>query len=702
MASKPKTLTPTKEGVAKKAFNAAARNYKKVETYGTEALLQHATKLGIKVDQNLFPSLDAEEHRIALIESCVKGDSIFSDKLTDKPEVKDTQLQNYMFYNQLYFMAMSQLMQPNEQGSLMVGLVGSLSMLAGAAIMNEDFRKNLKEHAEDALIKYVEPFKSKAPKLWQELSARVESHPGCESPEGIAIKLLRFQHQATEAVSNGKSTREVNKLLLKKTAELRNEAEVANISWDEIIRMRDDLANTMNRVDKDRQEAYGADWKNQTKMALNEKSDGLGEKVGIDKISFSQTQDWELPVDTKSVARRLVAYQKQLQEAVEAVHNTEDANFEMPAKYAHLDGKKEHELFADALDEVAALKTYAEKVLKVKWSEVAAEYDQLNKNRYDKAGSVVRAYKGEEPHPNDIKFDVPPTESEYNAAEQAIKEHNNFMHYELPVDAASAGRCLKKYQQDAYENVRDISTRHNYKRKSMDSGAAYDLANKLCQNVQVASKILGFDWRDTVIAYRKDVFNTVEGDESKSVIWTEITDKSIQANIPRYTVTYERGKKGELEKKSVRLSKKESVAAWDGALFDSSGNKIKDNVLLQVRNPYVSDEATIAYTGLMNERNVINLEIEELQKSGGSSIDLYTAEQKLSDIEKRFDELEKALSSDGFTIDMLVKIKNDAMEAYDERIRGFAKKYGGEVKLNESLCKDEMQKDDSASYGPEA
>ena len=692
------------KSAARKAFDKASSTYKKVERYGTEQLMEHAEKLGRKVNENIYPELTAEEHRIALIETCIKTDEIFSDNITDKPEAKTTQLQNYMFYNQLYFLAIAQMTQSGANGNMLEGLVGGLSMIAGAAIMNEDFRKNLKEHVEDALIKYVEPFKDSQPKLWQELSARVESHPGCESPEGIAIKLLRYQHQAAEAVSKGASTKEMNELLLKKTAELKGEADAANIPWSQVIQMRTALTNSLDTKEKDREAAYGKGWKNQVKMELNSKREGLGKTVGIDKLSHAETKDWEAPIDTISVAKRLVSYQKQLQEAVEALHNSEEG-FEMPPKFAHLKGKKEHELFESALSEVVKLKAYAEKTLDLDWSEITAEYDNLNKERYDIPSSMKRMYEGRPSQTDVIRLDGKmPTETEYESAKEAIRRHNNFMHYELPVDADSAGRCLKKYQQDAFENVRDISERHNYGRKAMDSGSAYALADKLCQNVQVASKALGFDWTDTVTAYRKDVMKTVRKREDLSVIWRELSEGSVVTNIPENTTVYVLDENGKSQKVVKPLSKSEQIPAWDGAVFDASGNKLNATTLFQVRNPYTSDEATLAFTALMNERNAAELEKKELlsQSGGKETPSILTVQQRLSDIDDRFSKMNRALISDRYTPNDILQIKQDAMAAYDEQIKQFTEMYEEKhgIRLDEGLMRNNEKKDDSASYGP--
>jgi hypothetical protein len=126
-----------------------------------------AEKASISINDNIFPGLTPEEHRLALIESCVNTDNIFTDHIDDPPEKASEDFKDYMFYSQLYFLAASQMMQPDETGSILPGIVGGLSMIAGAALMSDDFRKNMKQHVEDKLVKYVEPFKDSAPKLWQ-------------------------------------------------------------------------------------------------------------------------------------------------------------------------------------------------------------------------------------------------------------------------------------------------------------------------------------------------------------------------------------------------------------------------------------------------------------------------------------------------------------------------------------------------------
>lgn len=686
-----------------------------------------AEKVAIKVSDNLFPNLDVEHHRLALIESCINTNEIFKDNISDPSTKSGNDIRDYMFYNQLYFLAAAQISQPSENGSLLPGLVGALSMIAGAAIVNDDFRKNLKDHAEDALLKYVEPFKDSAPKLWQTINAKVESHPGCVSPESIAMKLLRYQKQAHDMVEEGKaSTKYANNLLLKKTSELKQAANEMNIDWEQVIQMRDKLSADMTALQNDREQKYGSDYKERACNEMDSRSPGLSDKTG-GASDWKSTCEWEAPIDVQSVAKRLVSYQKQLQEAVEELHESKDGDT-ISSKFSHLSGKTEDKYFASAIKEVAELKKYTEKVLGLDWDDVTDEYDRLNTSEYDKHANVIKAYEKyvdkENRDPNSPHYGEHnqkyhderksamqprcPSNEMYEKAKAAIREHNLFMYYELPVDADSAGRCLKKYQQDAYENVRDIPTRHNYKHASMSSNEAYYMSNELCKQVKAASAILDFDWKKTIREYRKDVYKTILKDDKKSAIWKEISGGDIIANIPENTITYIPQPNGPAKKEIKKLNYKERIASWDGTIYDSHGNQIPADSMIQVRDPYTKDEAKDVYTNLFSQylnakqqEAVLNQTASETGKD--VSADLMRIHAKMDEVNKKCDEVDKSLIDDHFSPRIIAEIREEAMQFFKDRETGYTENYKkqyGDVVLDESLAPNEPDGDDPSYSTP--
>jgi len=697
-----------KSGTSKSFTNEDARE-KKESAFDKAAYVAAMAGKGMaeKINTNLFPNLSADEHRLALIESCINTNAIFDDDIRDPASKSSKNIGDYMFYNQLYFMATAQLTQPGETGGLLPGLVGGLSMIAGAAFVSKDFRNNLKEHAEDSLLKFIEPFKETAPKLWHTIAAKVESHPGCVSPESIAIKLLRYQRQSAELVDKGEiSSKFANSLLLKKTSELKQAAESMNIEWDDVIEMHSNLNRDLNNLDADRRFKYGDDFSHDACGEMDAKAEGLSIKTGGAK-PWEPTEDWATPLDSQSLADKLIVYQHQLQDAIEDLHNKNDGD-DINPKFAHLSGKSEDEYLASAIKEVAELKSYTEKVLGLDWNEVTDRYDELNKKDYDKWSKTTSTFEEyvDAPNRNKLNHDgtrnqhygelnetyrqkreeianamrvaksagkyyegesLPhcPSVTDYEEARSGIKEHNTFMYYELPVDTDSAGRCLKKYQQDAYENVRDISSRHNIKHSPMDSGNAYQTANSLCRQVRAASSILGFDWNKSIIEYRKDVFKTVLKDPSKSVIWKEIADKDIIANIPDHTITYIPQPNGPAEKQVRRLSYKERIDMWDGTLFDSSGNKLPDDSLVQVRNPYTEQEAMSAYLGLFKKTLDLQLtktNLENVSSKTGKDVkkEIDAIDSKMTDIQSKYDDLNNSLLDDRFPVETLDKIRDTA------------------------------------------
>lgn len=728
-------------------------------------MARKAEKIVIPFNDNIFPNLSPEEHRLALIESCINTDEIFKDKITDPVEKSSDDIRDYMFYNQLYFLAAAQITQPDQTGSIIPGLVGGLSMIAGAALVSDDFRKNLKEHAQDSLLKYVEPFKDSAPKLWQHLSAQVESHPGSASPESIALKLLRYQRQAADLVESGEyNVKDADDLLAKKTSELRATAENMNVPWADVVRMRNSMAKDMDNLQRDREHSYGTDWQMKAANDLERKSSGLSEKVGNVR-DWTEAKDWSAPIDTESVATRLMAYQKQLQESVEQLHAKADGDT-VDSKYAHLAGKSEHEYFASAIEEVAELKSYAEKVLHIKWDDVTDLYNKMNQEEYDISNTKMEAAKGytdkngehhsyldedalykylpdgsENPNfgkPNafyeqkrkeyydalrqqemtgkamDIEKVPALTKdgriADYVAADAEIRTHNKRMYYELPVDAASAGRCLKKYQQEAYECVRGLTNESIH--EATDSSAAYSLANNLCKNVRAAADILKFNWTDSVKAYRKDVYNTVLKNPSKAAIWKEMVDGDVIANIPKTTTTYVT-ENGETKKEIKTLDRKKQIEAWDGVMYNSDGSRIKDDVLMQVRNPYTEDEASKALYNLfvddfklqLKETSIRDTHEETIEKMvDGNMVTETTIEPKYQrqidaidderkNIEKRRDELLNAFSSDNFSSDLITKIKDKAMTWFENAKDQMDKANGvtPEAKLDESLSPENQE-----------
>lgn len=684
------------------------------------AAAKAAELASVKFSENIFPNLDVEEHRRALIESCINTNEIFKDNIADPSTKSGNDIRDYMFYNQLYFLAASQISKPSANGSLLPGIVGGLSMIAGAALVSEKFRNNLKDHVEDGLLKYVEPFKGSAPKLWATLNAKVESHPGCVSPESVAMKLLRYQKQAYDMIESGDaSTKYVNSLLLKRTSELKQAADNMNIDWDQVIQMRDTLSRDMTVLQNDREQKYGHDFKDAACRDMDEQHTGLSDKIGGAQ-EWKCTSEYELPIDVKSAARKLVTYQKQLQEAVEGLHDSKDGDA-ISSKFSHLSGKTEDQYFASSIKQTAELKAYVEKVLHLDWNDVTDEYDKLNAAEYDKNAAIVKAYEkyvdpehrskdgAEYGKHNELYHSLRregeqvrcPSNDAYENAKSAIRDHNLFMYYELPVDADSAGRCLKKYQQDAYENVRDIPTRHNYKHASMSSNEAYYMSNELCKQVKAASSILGFDWKKTIREYRKDVYKTILKDDKKSAIWKEISGGDIIANIPDSTITYIPQPNGPAKKEVRKLNYKERIASWDGAIYDSDGNPIPADSMIQVRDPYTKEEAKDIYTNLFSQYLSAKRQEAILQQTADETgkdvtADLLTIRSRLNDVNKRCDEVDKSLIDDHFSPKIIAEIRNEAMEFFNKREDGYSENYKkqyGSVELDESLAPPETEEE---------
>lgn len=741
---------PTGEKIVNGAFNGAkkAKSFANKMTDVQASYVAHVAKKAFSpFNDNLFPNLSPEEHRAALIESCINTDEIFKDKITDPANKSASDIRDYMFYNQLYFLAAAQIMQSGSDGSFLPGLVGGLSMIAGAALISDDFRKNLKEHAQDTLLKYVEPFKDSSPKLWQHLSAQVESHPGCACPESIALKLLRYQRQAADMVNNGDcDVKYADDLLAKKTSELKAAADDMNIEWSDVVNMRNSLSEDMHNLQKSREHSFGVNWQSEAVNNMEAKEPGLSKKVGNAR-EWDNASDWSAPIDVASVANRLMVYQKELQEAVEQLHNKKDGDTIDP-KYTHLAGKSEAEYFAAAIHEVAELKMYAKNVLDIKWDDVTREYDAMNRKEYDLSNGVLEDMKkyvvedglqkylpdgSENPNfgkPNEEYFKAfdawsenvrkqdltgenidikrPPKLvdgriADFIKADDEIREHNKHMYYELPVDAASAGRCLKKYQQEAYECVRGLNNETIHKSNdghTVDSMQAYTLANDLCKNVRAAADILDFNWSDSVKAYRKDVYNTVLKNPSKGAIWKEIVDGDIITNIPKSTTTY-KTVAGHTVKEVKPLDRKEQIAAWDGAIYNTDGSRISDDVLMQVRNPYTKDEASKALYNLFVDDFKLQLQETNIRDSHEELVDgVKTLEPKYQhqidsinderkDITKRRDDLLNAFSSDHFSPELIDEIKSNAMKWFEDaknQMTGNKSNTKSDVELDESLA----------------
>lgn len=735
--------------VGQRAVNSAIKTGKSAAKAVDKGMNKSAMRVGRQVEKiivpfndNIFEGLDAEEHRKALIEACVNTDSIFDCHIDDPPEKDSMDLKDYMFYNQLYFLAASQIMHPDNTGSILPGIIGGLSMIAGAALVSDDFRKNLTQHAEDKLLKYVEPFKESAPKLWQQLSAHVESHPGCASPESVALKLLRYQRQAADKVASGElSSKKADDLLCKKVAELKAAAEEVNINWDDVVRRRDRMASDLETMENERKTFYGDNWKSEVKQKMDGKCEGWSEKTGFDDNEWSTAKGWSAPIDQHSVVERLMQYQDQLADVSSKIASGEPID---GAKYEEFVGCTESECLVKMLDEVAQLKTFAEKTLGLKWDDIAKEYDTMNREEYDKYHTIKESYYPYIDPPNQHRFlengqpnpdfakpnafyykqkdkrdsmlrkqeltgealdDIPiipeiaTVEGFDNkrlvgliAADEKIREHNKRMYYELPVDAVSAGRCLKKYQQEAYSSVRGFHDKvHDYPSDSIDSTRAYDLANEMCKGVKVASDVLGFSWKDSIKAYRKDIYKSVMKHPSKSSIWKEMVDGDIVANIPT-NVTYYKTENGVTKKEVKTLSDEDALKAWDGVIYNSDGSRVDDNVLMRVRNPYTEDEASHALYSLFMEDFKLNLQKTAIKEShgtiatdeNGSPVKDENGEDKvvfkeskyqrqidsindeISAVAKKRENLVSAFISDKFPHDMIENIERNAMKFFKE------------------------------------
>lgn len=700
----------------------ATKQYPNRKTYknkpfdkAAKRAMNAAKKIAVPVNDNIFPGLSPERHRLALIESCINTDEIFTDKISDPPDKGSNDIRNYMFYNQLFFLASAQMLQPDATGSLLPGIVGGLSMIAAAAVMNDGFRKHLKEHAQDSLLKYVEPFKESTPKLWQKLSAQVESHPGCVSPESIALKLMRYQRQAYDMVNSGDcDAKFADDLLLKKTSELKAAADEMNINWADVIKMRNTMAKDMESLQNDRMELYGENWQQRSVDEMEMVSPGLSGKVGNAR-DWKETNDFVPPVDTDTVAIRLKVYQKELQEAVEELNSKQDGE-PISSKYAHLAGKSESEYFAAYIKQVAGLKAYTESVLGASWDEVADKYDKINRAEYDvhndKLSSIekyvdeknrerfmpdgsenpdfgkpndayyedLKAYKELKKSGADVekmpKVGADGKITDYANAYDAIDAHNRSMYYELPVDSESAGRCLKKYQQEAYGCVRGMNdTVH----EMSDSSKAYTLANDMCRNVRAAADILKFNWQDSIKAYRKDVYTTVLKNPGKSAIWSEMVNGDVITNIPKTCTTYRTDSNGRTKKEVRPLDPKEQINAWDGAMFKSDGSRVNDNTLMHIRNPYTEEEASKALYNLFVSDFKLQLQeasiVEKHSQSDGDGktkiepkyqrkIDAINDERE--GIKKRRDELLNAFTSDHFSPDLIDRVEMTAMKWFEE------------------------------------
>lgn len=733
---------------SQKAFDSSIKTGKKTAKGINKALDKSALRLGRKaekgmkvVNDNIFKGLTPEEHRKALIQSCVNTDNIFNDHLTDPPEKASDDFKDYMFYNQLYFLAAAQIMEPDETGSLLPGIVGGLSMIAGAALISDDFRKNLTQHIEDKLLQYVEPFKESAPKLWQQLSAHVESHPGCASPESVALKLLRYQKQAADHVSEGSLTsKEADDLLCKKVAELKAASDEVNISWDDVVSRRNQMAK-----DLDGMESWGAEMKNE----LCSKCDGLAEKTGMYENNWRTAKSWSAPVDVDSVAERLMSYQDQMYDISKSLA----AGVPIGNKYKEFAGLNEAQCLTKMLDETAQLQRFATKTLNLKWEDVTDRYDKMNREKYDRLRDTKKSYYSFIDPPNQHKYlengqlneHFGEPNDRYRAleakrkemlrqqeltgkivdnipfvpklkdgkiqglieADNAIREHNKRMYYELPVDANSAGRCLKKYQQEAYNSVRGAHDRvHDYaKNESIDSTMAYNIANDMCKNVKVASDALGFDWKDAIKGYRKDVYYSILEHPNKSSIWKEIVDDDVIANIPTSTTSYVT-ENGVTKKKITPLNHRQAIDAWDGVIYNSDGSRVDDNSLMRVRNPFTEDEASQALYGLFMDDFKLKLQkttIEEehgMKANGSDSVtfkdpkyqrQVDAINDEIDNVSKKRDNLVKAFTSDKFDASLIEKIQEKAMSWFEETKSQMASgktdsKQTENVTLDESLA----------------
>lgn len=722
-----------------RAVNTAIKTGKDAANFANKSFEKSAKRVGRQVEKiivpfndNIFEGLNAEEHRRALIEACVNTDSIFENHIDDPPEKDSMDLKDYMFYNQLYFLAASQIMHPDDTGSMLPGIIGGLSMIAGAALVSDDFRKNLTQHAEDKLLKYVEPFKDSAPKLWQQLSTHVASHPGCASPESVALRLLRYQRQAADKVENGVlSSKEADDLLCKKVAELRAASEAVNIQWDDVIKRRNRLADDLTKIENERKSEYPLNWKSEVKQSMNERCEGWSEKTGFDNNEWSTAKNWSAPIDVHSVAERLMHYQDQLAEISTSIASGEPID---GIKYKEFAGCSESECLTKMIDEATQLQKFAVNTLGLKWEDVTDEYDKMNRERYDELHGKKEAFYKYIDSPNQHRYlengELNPNFAKPNAfyyeqaakrdamlrqqemtgkaidgipdvpnldlvdglkgkrlvglveADNKVREHNKRMYYEIPVDAASAGRCLKKYQQEAYGSVRGFHDKvHNYSSESIDSTRAYDLANEMCKSVKVASDALGFSWKDSVKAYRKDVYESVMEHPSKSSIWKEMVDGDIIANIPTNVTSYVT-ENGVTKKKITPLSQKEALKSWDGVIYNSDGSRVDDNLLMRVRNPFTEDEASHALYGLFMEDFKLKLQKTAIADAHGTkSTDgsdkvtfkepkyqrqIDSINDEINNIAKRRENLVSAFISDKFPSDLIDRIEKNAMEWFQD------------------------------------
>lgn len=754
----------------------------------TMKMAQRAESIAKAFDKNIFEGLSAEEHRQALIQACINTNDIFDAQLDDPPEKEHEQMQDYMFYSQLYFMATAQMLSPDNNGRMMPGIIGGLSVLAGAALVSPEFRQNFKQHTEAAMLKYVEPFKDSAPKVWQQLSARVQSHPGCACPESVALKLLRYQKQAADKVQSGALTEErANELLLTRVSELKASAAAIGMDWNEALKKHQSLSKQMTDFDN----TYEKFGRSQIKHDMDAKCEGWSEKTGIDGSPWSDSSDYVAPIDAKTVAKRLFAYQTQLSEICEYVGAGKAQ--ELPHEYEEFRGMtSESQCMAEMLKRANGLRAFVNDSLgEDVWTQAVSELNALNEAEYDKAHKEKEQYypfiadkdrhrflENGEPNPTFGKIDM----DKYNAAKDKyraalreqertgkavdgidelrvpninlvektvtgkdgrpqkiqviselaeaddnVREHNKRMYYELPLDATSAGRCLKKYQQEAYGSVRGWhDSVHKYDgADSINSTEAYDLANEMCRMTKAASEMFGFGWQDTIKAYRKDVYDSVKAHPTKESIWSEMVDDSIIANIPTNAVSYQTIN-GETVKKVVPLSRAQALAAWDGVLYNTDGSRVDDNVMMRVRNPYTKDEATQAMLGLYQDNFKLQLQLTALQEEHGSHDangkftefedpahrrQAEAIQDEIKNIDARREKLVDAFISDNFSEELIEEIKKQAVKWFDdaqEQMRGEAKTKGGElhgidkgkeseVKLDESLAPNVSDEDEPAA-----
>ena len=778
--SRPSATTRVVDGAIKTGKNIARRADRTTEQ-GAMKIAQRAEKIAKAFDKNIFDGLSAEEHRRALIQACINTNDIFDAQLDDPPEKEHEQMQDYMFYSQLYFMATAQMLAPDNNGRLMPGIIGGLSVLAGAALVSPEFRKNFKQHTEETMLKYVEPFKESAPKVWQQLSARVESHPGCVCPESVALKLLRYQKQAADKVSSGAMTEErANELLISRVSELKASANAVGMDWNEVIKKHKALSREMNKFDAE----YDTFGRSQIKHDMDAKCEGWSQKVGIDGSEWKTARPYVAPIDEKTVAKRIFEYQTQLSEVCSYINSGE----ELPAKYAEFKDMSESECMYKMLERVNGLRKFAESSFgkDFKWSRVVEELDTLNTAEYDAAHEKKEQYypfidqqnrhrfleNGEKnPYFGQIDMDkynaarakykaalreqerlgktmdgidelkVPDVhpvakvvngktiytiEKELGAADDEVRAHNKRMYYELPVDAKSAGRCLKKYQQEAYGSVRGWhDSVHDYSStESINSTDAYSLANDMCRMVKASSEIFGFGWQDTIKEYRRDVYDSVKAHPTKESIWTEMVDDSIIENIPTNAISYQTIN-GETVKKVVPLTRKQALAAWDGVLYNTDGSRVDDNVMMRIRNPFTKDEATQAMLGLYQDNFKLQLQLTALKENHGSHNadgkfthfedpahrrQAEAIQDEINNIDKRREKLVDAFISDNFSEELIADIKQTAMKWFEDaqaqmrkekqvkgsELNGVEKDEKSEVKLDESLAPSDAE--DEATY----